>query len=110
MVNKSILKPQRGPIKHFAADDPKVCVYEIYSRPKQTVYYVRGGQAKHVDRITLSGYQGLPSGLYLNRKGYGPGKKGFFLLAGMKQHLSPTKRLELTISSTGERRIKKGAS
>ena len=93
-------------VRHFASDDPKVCVYEIFPRSRKTIYYLRGSPAKHVSKITLLGYQGLPTGLYLNRKGYGPGKKGIFLLSALKQHFSPTKKLELEVSSKGGKLMK----
>src|SRR5579862_4713178 len=95
------------PIQHFASDDDKFCVYEVLPRSRKTIYYVRGSQTKYVDKITLLGYQGLPPGLYLNRKGYGPGKKGVFLLSALKQHFSSTKKLELNISSKDKKSVKK---
>ena len=109
MPTKSRSRAGDKPVQHFAADDDRFCVYEVYTRSRKTIYYLRGSQAKNVDRITLLGYQGLPTGLYLNRKGYGPGRKGVFLLSALKQHFSPARKLELEISNKSEKAIKKTA-
>ena len=97
MVRKKIVKPEI-PAKHFDPKDQTILVYEIYPRSKKTVYYIRGSQAKDFSKITLQGYQGLPSGLYLYKSGYGFGKKGTFLLSALKKNFAPTKPVELIIS------------
>src|SRR5262249_46249627 len=66
---------------------------------------LQGGQAKHLSNITLDGYDGLPSGLYLNRNGYGFGKKGVFLLSSLKQHLSVDRKLNLVITSKNTKSV-----
>ena len=93
--------------KYFAPKDETFCVYEIYPKSKKTIYYLRDGQAKHFSKITLEGYQGLPSGLYLNRNGYGFGKKGIFLLDAININIGkPGKILELIITSKNTKSVK----
>lgn len=94
------------PEKHFDPKDDTFCVYEIYHKSKKTTYYIRGDQAKHVRKITLIGYTGIPTGLYLNKAGYGFGKKGFYLLSALTTHLSHGKTLEFSISNKGAKSIK----
>lgn len=100
-------KKAEVPLKHFDPREGKYCVYEIYPQSKKTIYYLRGDQAKNLSKITLLGYTGLPSGLYLNRNGYGFGKKGAFLLSSIKQHLAAGKILEFIISSKSAKSIQK---
>lgn len=98
MAKKNILKPEI-PTQHFDPKDQVTLVYEVFPRSKKTVYHLRGSQAKDFSKITLQGYQGLPSGLYLYKSGYGFGKKGVFLLTALKKYLSPTRPVELVISN-----------
>ncbi len=98
------------PEQYFASDKPTFCVYEVYPESNKTIYYLQESKAKQVESITLDGYQGLPSGLYLNRKGYGFGKKGTFLLLSLKSNLALNKKLELTITSKQSKKIIKGAA
>ncbi|HOW28219.1 MAG TPA: DUF4263 domain-containing protein [Elusimicrobiota bacterium] len=107
MTKKKKKNPEVS-IKHFDLKEGTFCVYEIFSRSKKTVYNLRGGQSNHISKITLDGYQGLPAGLYLNKNGFGFGKKGVFLLSALKQHLSEGKAVELVISSQFRKTIKKG--
>jgi len=104
---KTTKKKLETPIKHFDSREGKYCVYEIYPRSKKTIYYLRGDQAKNLSKITLQGYEGLPSGLYLNRNGYGFGKKGVFLLSALNQHLAAGKILEFIISSKSAKSVQK---
>lgn len=105
-TRKSNKTSSERPTKHFDAKEGKFCVYEIYPRSKKTIYYLRGNQTKHIDRIILDGYRGLPSGLYLNKSGWGFGKKGIFLLSALNQHISPGKKLELIISNKDEKSVR----
>ena len=98
MPTKSKKKRKEKPERHFDRKEGKFCVFEVFRRSKKTVYYFRGGQAKYVSKLTLDGYDGLPTGLYLNRSGYGFGKKGFFLLSALAGHIGPNKQLDLVIS------------
>lgn len=91
--------------KHFDAQDPKILVYEVFSRSKKTVYHVRGGQAKYFPKITLKGYEGLPAGLYLYKSGFGLGKKGTFLLSAIKTYIAGSKPAELIISNKGAKSV-----
>ncbi len=109
MAKKVIKKPEI-PQQHFASDKPTFCVYEVYPKSKKTIYYLQDAKAKQVASITLEGYQGLPSGLYLNRNGYGFGKKGTFLLLSLKSNLAPNKKLELTITSKQSKKIVKSTA
>jgi hypothetical protein len=102
---KATKKKLEAPLKHFDPKEGTYCVYEIYPRSKKTIYYLRGDQAKYLSKIILQGYEGLPSGLYLNRNGYGLGKKGAFLLSALKQHLAAGKILELIISSKSAKSV-----
>src|SRR5688500_5364249 len=86
------------PQRVFASDDSKVCVYEIYHKSDRTIYYLRGDQAKNVRQIQLDGFQGLPPGLYLNRKGFGFGKKGTFLLSALQTHIGNGRIVEMVIT------------
>jgi hypothetical protein len=97
-----------GPTKHFDPQDPKALVYEVYPRPKRTIYHLRGGQAKDFSTIVLDGYEGIPSGLFLNKRGFGFGKKGIFLLNAIKAHLSASKPVQLVISKKGTKSVKGG--
>lgn len=100
---KKIGKPER----HLDPKEGKFCVFEVYRRPKKTIYYFRGNQAKYVSKVTLDGYQGIPTGLYLNRNGYGFGKKGIFLLSALKSHIGPTKQLDFVISKKGPKSFRR---
>ena len=80
MATKKKKKKLEIPEQHFDSKEGKFCVYEIYRKSKKTVYFLRGAQSKHIDKITLEGYEGLPSGLYLYKDGFGLGKKGTFFL------------------------------
>lgn len=93
------------PEQHFDSKEGKFCVYEIYRKSKKTVYFLRGAQSKHIDKIILEGYEGLPSGLYLYKDGFGLGKKGTFLLSALKTHIAKEKRLELVVLSKGIKSI-----
>jgi hypothetical protein len=86
------------PEKHFASDDASFCVYEVYRRSKKTIYYLRGSKAKYFSKITLDGFEEIPPGLFLNKKGWGFGKKGVFLLTAIKDYLSCNKLPELVIT------------
>lgn len=98
MAKKSTKKVEEKPEQHFDSEKGTFCVYEVYRKQNKTIYYLQGGQAKFLSKIILSGYQGLPSGLYLNRNGYGFGKKGTFLLSALKDNLATNKLLEFTIT------------
>src|ERR1700685_1908538 len=106
MATKKLKKPE-VPEKHLATDKSDFCVYEIYRKSNKTVYHLRD-KIKHLSIITLEGFQGLPSGLYLNKNGYGFGKKGIFLLSALKDNLAGAKILELTISHKKSKKIQKG--
>ncbi len=109
MTKKGKQKNTEKPDQHFDSEKGTFCVYEIYRKQNRTIYYLQGGQAKFLSKIILHGYQGIPSGLYLNRNGYGFGKKGTFLLSALKNNLAPNKLLEFTITSKKTKSIKKGA-
>ncbi len=96
-----------NPDRHFDKSG-KFCVYEIFHRSKKTVYYLQGGQAKHVSSLTLQGFEGLPPGLFLYKEGYGLGKKGTFLLSALKTHISLGKKLDFVITSKKIKSIHKG--
>lgn len=92
--------------------DPKegvFCVFEVFPKQKKTIYYLRGDQAKYLPSINLDGYTGLPTGLYLNKNGYGFGKKGVFLLAALKENLAHGKLFELSISENKTKNIRVSA-
>lgn len=95
------------PLKTFDTKDGSFCVYEIYNKSGKTIYHFRGDQAKNISSIILDGFIGLPSGLYLNRNGYGFGKKGAFLLSALKQNFGSTKPIELIISNKSVKSISK---
>lgn len=104
--HKQTSKPERR-----LASDGKFCVQEIYRKEKRTVYHVRGAQAKHVPEIALEGFIGIPPGLYLNRNGFGFGKKGVFLLAGLSRDIAGGKKLEFVIADGGSKSARsRGAS
>lgn len=105
-ANKKETKPEI-PEQHFAPAKPTFCVYEVYRKSNKTIYYLEDVKAKQLSKITLDGFQGLPSGLYLNRNGYGFGKKGVFLISALKENLAGTKILELTVSSKKPKKIVK---
>jgi len=95
------------PEQHFASDKPDFCVYEVYRKSNKTIYYLQPAKAKQILSFTLDGFQGLPTGLYLNKNGYSFGKKGFFLLSALKEHLAGAKILELTISNKKPKKVQK---
>jgi len=97
MVKRSKSKAEI-PEKHFDKEGT-FCVYEIYHKQKKTVYYLRGDQSKYLSKIILEGYEGVPTGLYLNKNGYGFGKKGTFLLSALKNNLAPNKLIEFIVTS-----------
>lgn len=105
---KKITKKVETPEQHFASDKPTFCAYEVYSKSNKTIYYLQEAKAKQLTSITLDGYQTLPSGLYLNKNGYGFGKKGIFLLTALKENLAGKKALELTISNKQTKKVQKG--
>lgn len=96
------------PEQHFATDKPDFCVYEVYRKSNKTIYYLRDGKTKQLTSIILDGFQGLPSGLYLNKKGFGFGSKGIFLVTALKEHLASKKILELTITSKKTKKVRRG--
>lgn len=103
--NKRIETPE----KFFDPKEKSFCVYEIYRKSKKTVYYLRGSQDKYLKQITLQGFIGLPAGLYLNKGGYGFGKKGVFLLSTLKENLAPSKSLELIITDKAVKGLRKAS-
>lgn len=106
-MTKKITKKPETPEQHFASDKPEFCVYEVYPKANKTIYYLQPAKAKQLLSITLDGFQGLPSGLYLNKNGYSFGKKGFFLLSALKEHLAGKKILELTVSNKKPKKVQK---
>lgn len=96
------------PKKHFDKEG-KFCVYEVFERSKKTIYHIRGYQAKYISSFTLQGYEGLPPGLFLNKKGYGFGKKGTFLLSALKNHISLDKNLNFVVINKKIKSIRKTA-
>ncbi len=105
-IKRKKAKIAEVPQQHFAVDDPKILVYEVFPTSGKTVYYFRDPNSlKCTDKITLEGYAELPSGLYLNKKGYGFGKKGIFLLNILKMSVAPTKKLELVIVRKGTKKL-----
>ncbi len=108
MANQKRAKTDK-PIQVFDPEDAKALVYEVYPKSKQTIYHLRGGQAKDFSTIVLDGYEGIPSGLFLNKRGFGFGKKGIFLLNAIKAHLSPSKPVQLVISKNAVKSVKGGA-
>lgn len=100
-------KKQEVPEQHFASDKPTFCSYEVYPKSNKTIYYFQEAKAKQLTSITLDGFQGLPSGLCLNKNGYGFGKKGIFLLLALKDNLAGKKILDLTISSKQIKKVTK---
>lgn len=108
MVRKKRRQSVRGPGRYFDKSG-KICVYEIFRKPKKTIYYLREGQAKHTSSITLHGFEGLPPGLFLNREGYGFGKKGVFLLGALKTHICRDKELDFVISNKKIKTIRRGS-
>ncbi len=104
------IKKQEIPERRFATDDPDFCVCEIYRKTNKTIYNFRPTKAKEVSSITLDGFQGVPSGLYLNKNGYGfsGSKKGVFLLLGLKNHLANGRILEFIISDKQRKKVKNG--
>ena len=106
MAKKNKSKKPEVPDKHFASDDESVCVYEVYKKSNKTIYYFRDSRyLKYTDKLTLQGYTDLPAGLYLNKKGYGFGKKGILLLIALKEQLAPRKNLEVVIIRKGKKSI-----
>ena len=92
-------------IKHFDPKDPRVLVYEVYPPSHKTIYHIRGNQAKNINKITLDGYQELPSGLYLYKSGFGFGKKGTFLLSAIQKYIGGAKPVNLIISKKSRKSI-----
>ncbi|MEK6848040.1 MAG: Shedu immune nuclease family protein [Nanoarchaeota archaeon] len=106
MVKKNKTKKPEVPDRHFASDDGNVCVYEVYKKSNKAIYYFRDSRyLKYTDKLTLQGYADLPAGLYLNKKGYGFGKKGILLLIALKEQLAPRKNLEVVIIRKGKKSI-----
>ena len=103
---KNKKKPET-PDQHFSTDKSGFCVYEIYRQSNKTIYHLQD-KIKHLTDITLDGFQGLPSGLYLNKNGYGFGKKGIFLLSALKENLASNKILELIVSDKKSKKVVKG--
>lgn len=84
-----------------------VIAFTIDKEKEQIVYNLRGTQAKVVSKIILSGFTEIPTGIYLNRNGYGftTPSGGRFLIIHIEK-LSPGKRAELVISKEGSIKIK----
>ncbi len=93
--------------KVYDSKDKTYCVYEVHSRAKKTIYHNRGGESGTFPTITLAGFQGLPTGLFLNRRGYGFGRKGIFLLAVLGRQFGPGQPLELVIANSASKSIKR---
>ena len=86
--------------KQYFDSEKKFLVYEVFPESKKTIYYIKpeSGQYKFTDKVILDGFVGLPTGLYLNRQGFGFGKKGTFLFQRIKDHISHDKKLELIVT------------
>src|SRR3989344_1331048 len=110
MATKKKRKKPEVPEQHFDSKEGTFCVYEIYRKSKKTIYFLRGAQSKHIDKITLEGYEGLPSGLYLYKDGFGLGKKGTFFLSALKTHIAKGKRLGLVVLSKGKKSIRNSST
>ncbi len=102
-------KKEEKPEQHLDSEKGTFCVYEIYRKQNKTIYYLRGGQAKFLSKIILEGYAGLPTGLYLNKNGYGFGRKGSFLLSALKNNFFSNKLFELIITSKKTKGIRNSA-
>jgi hypothetical protein len=106
-MRRAKTKPPAGITKVFDKEDTAVCIYEIHHKENKTIYYNRGGEKAVFPKITLIGFQGLPTGLYLNRKGYGIGRKGVFLLTALSQHFGQGSKPELVITAKPGKSLKK---
>lgn len=109
MTRKKRKQSQKTSERHLDKEG-KFCVYEIFKRSKKTIYYFRGNQAKYTSSFTLQGYEGLPPGLFLNKEGYGFGKKGIFLLSALKNHISLDKKLNFVVINKKIKSIRKTAA
>jgi hypothetical protein len=98
-------RKQETPTKYFDPQDPKLLVYEVFRKSKKTVYYLRGSQGNHLSKVTLDGFDGLPSGLFLYKRGFGFGRKGTFLLSAIKEHIGAGKPVALCISRRNTKSI-----
>jgi hypothetical protein len=100
------LKPTRDVSRFFDSQDKSYCVYEIHRRAKKTIYHNRGGERGTFPIITLDGFQGLPTGLFLNRRGFGFGRKGVFLLSLLARQFGQGTQMELVIANGASKSIR----
>src|SRR3989344_327277 len=100
---KKKVKKRRERIEKTLSEDGKYVVAEKNYTKGKTTYYVRGRQAKFLDRIVFDGYLGIPAGLYLNKDGWGfaARTKGYFFLEVLNSIAPAGKLVELTITKNG---------
>jgi predicted metal-dependent hydrolase len=79
-------------------------VWRINRRTKEGVYKIHNkfSQAKYCTKVTLKGFENLPSGFYTN-DGYGLTAAGTYLLQELYDKFD--KKVELTVSSNGPTRL-----
>ena len=100
-VKKKTKKKER--IEKILSEDGKYLVAEKNYTKGRATYYVRGRQAKFLDKIIFDGYLGIPTGFYLSKEGWGfpAHTKGYFFLEVLNGVVPSGKLVELIITKDG---------
>lgn len=105
-MKKSKPKKKDKLVKILAKKDGFVA-FIINKEKEEIIYNLRGSQAKNITKVLLKGFSEIPTGIYLNRSGYGftLTSRGIFLINHLEK-MSPGKRIELLITKEGQIKIK----
>lgn len=97
-TKKKIKKGER--IEKILSEDGKYIVADKNYTKGTTTYYVRGRQAKFLNKIIFDGYLGIPIGFYVSKEGWGfpAHTKGYFFLETLNNVIPLGKSVELIIS------------
>jgi len=92
---------QRSKIEKFT-DENKNIIYTLNKTGKKIVYFLNGYQAQLIKKISINGFDKLPSGLKRNGKGFA--SRGYLILRKLNEKF---KNFDLIISKNQKTNIRK---
>lgn len=91
------------PLEKITDEKDGFVILEIDRVKNETIYYVRGGDEKLFPKFIFKGFTEIPSGLYINKSGFGfPGRSKLFL-KGIYTELPKNKPAELVITKVNKK-------